>query len=176
MGHATDRPGRGVFGIGLLAVFLLCLCPALSAQSYGGLIPLEGSVIKTYYSSGSEHEAREMAQRCDRVIAFYGKLLDFEPTVKLLVLSKEDWGSFTDFPVYGMPHYDDKETLIVASRDNEFWKSFIPPLDNLPSELAQQIVNTYSDGAGNLGMRRFFDLLAIHELGHAYHMQAGLNT
>src|SRR5690606_41773269 len=72
----------------------------------------------------------------------YGELLDFEPKVTLLVLSKEDWGAFTNVPVYGMPHYDDDETLIVASQDNEFWGSFIPPLENLPRELAQDRKST----------------------------------
>lgn len=176
MGHATLGERTRILGTGPMAMFLLLLCPLLSAQTYTGLLPLEHPGTKTYYSPGSEQQAREMAQRCDRVISFYGELLDFEPKVTLLVLSKEDWGAFTNFPVYGMPHYDDDETLIVASQDNEFWGSFIPPLENLPRELAQQVSGTYSDGEGNLGMRRFFDLLAIHELGHAYHMQAGLNT
>ncbi|MBK8405213.1 MAG: hypothetical protein IPL25_14370, partial [Saprospiraceae bacterium] len=74
-----------------------------------------------------------------------------------------------------MPHYNDAKTLIVASEDNDFWKSFIPQLSQLPKELAQQISNTYSDRDNTLTMRDFFDLLAIHELGHAFHNQGGLN-
>jgi hypothetical protein len=73
-----------------------------------------------------------------------------------------------------MPHYDDAQTLIVASDDNDFWKSFIPSLDQLQSELAQQISDTYSDQNNSLTMRAFFDLLVIHELGHAFHIQGGL--
>src|SRR5690606_37925605 len=71
-------------------------------------------------------------------------------------------------------HYNDAKTLIVASEDNPFWKSFIPPLDKLPNELAQQISSTYSEKDNSLSMRGFFDLLAIHELGHAFHEQGGL--
>src|SRR5690606_12628882 len=112
-----------------------------------------------------------MAERCDKVLAFYKNHLDFEPSVNLLVLSPEDWGKYTTFPVYGMPHYDDSKTLIVASENNDFWKSFIPPVADLPQDLAQQITNTYSDKNGNISMKAFFDLLAIHELGHAYHIQ-----
>jgi hypothetical protein len=73
-----------------------------------------------------------------------------------------------------MPHYDDAQTLIVASDDNDFWKSFIPSLDQLQSELAQQISDTYNDKNNSLTMRAFFDLLVIHELGHAFHIQGGL--
>lgn len=73
-----------------------------------------------------------------------------------------------------MPHYTSDQKLIVASEDNDFWKSFIPPLEQLPSETAQLVLATYSEENGNLSMRGFFDLLAVHELGHAYHIQGGL--
>jgi len=76
--------------------------------------------------------------------------------------------------VYGMPHYTNSKTLIVASENNDFWKSFIPPLDKLPKELASAIRETYADKNKELSMEPFFDLLAIHELGHAYHKQGGL--
>jgi len=52
-----------------------------------------------------------MAQRCDNMVSFYRKSIDFESTVTLLVLSKEDWSKHTNFPVYGMPHYTDSHTL-----------------------------------------------------------------
>ena len=36
--------------------------------------------------------------------------------------------------------------------------------------------DAYGDGKGGLTMEPFFDLLAIHELGHAYTSQGGLKT
>jgi hypothetical protein len=76
-----------------------------------------------------------------------------------------------------MPHYDDKRSLlIIASENNEFWKSFIPPIEQLPKELADKISSTYVDENGGLSMQAFFDLLAIHEIGHAFHFQAGVNV
>lgn len=145
-----------------------------TAQSFKNLNQLEGYITKTYYSEGSKEQAKAMATRCDSVMLFYKSIINFQPNVTLLVLSPNDWSSYTNFPVYGMPHYNDAQTLIVASDDNDFWKSFIPPLDQLPAGLAQQISNTYSDKNNQLSMRGFFDLLAIHELGHAYHNQGGL--
>ncbi|MDP2060165.1 MAG: hypothetical protein Q8J97_10515 [Flavobacteriaceae bacterium] len=144
------------------------------AQSLENLNRLEDNKTKAYYSNGSKEQAEIMAKRCDNVISFYKSLVNFEPTVTLLVLSPDDWSKYTNFPVYGMPHYNDAKTLVVASEDNDFWKSFIPPLNQLPKELAQQISNTYSDKDNTLTMRDFFDLLAIHELGHAFHNQGGL--
>lgn len=155
-------------------ILLLFTTSTLFAQSFENLNHLEGTKTKTYYSNGSKEQAETMAKRCDNVMSFYKSLINFEPTVTLLVLSPDDWNKYTNFPVYGMPHYNDAKTLIVASEDNDFWKSFIPPLEQLPKELAQQISNTYSDKDNSLTMRGFFDLLAIHELGHAFHEQGGL--
>ncbi len=55
-----------------------------------------------------------------------------------------------------------------------FGKSFIPPLTELPAELAAKVKKAYSEKDGQLSMQPFFDLLAVHELGHAYHWQASL--
>jgi hypothetical protein len=157
-----------------LYVLLFVSVSDLSAQSFEKLNLLEGHNTKTYFSNGSKEQAETMATRCDSVISFYKSILNFKPTVTLLVLSPADWSTYTNFPVYGMPHYDDAQTLIVASDDNDFWKSFIPSLDQLQSELAQQISDTYNDKNNSLTMRAFFDLLAIHELGHAFHVKGGL--
>lgn len=158
-------------GIGIM---LVTSRVQVSAQSLENLNYLPGHHSKTYYSEGAKEQATIMATRCDSVMAFYKPLIHFEPTVTLLVLSAKDWSTYTDFPVYGMPHYNDVQTLIVAADDNAFWKSFIPDLDQLPADLAQQIASTYTDSQGSLTMRGFFDLLAIHELGHAFHTQGGL--
>lgn len=159
---------------GLCILFLLSVCFSLPAQTYEGLNQLKGHQSETYYSNGASERAKVMASRYDKVMAFYKKHITFQPQVRLLVLSPQDWSNYTNFPVYGMPHYSDKYTLIVASEDNDFWKSFIPSIEQLPKELAVQITENYSDKSGDLTMQPFFDLLAIHELGHAYHMQGGL--
>lgn len=156
--------------------FFLIMPLTMFTQSFEELNQLENHKIKSYYSNGALEAASTMTERCDKVLAFYKDHLNFEPSVILLILSPEDWNKYTDFPVYGMPHYNDNNMLIVASEDNDFWKSFIPPINDLPETLAQQIKNTYSDKNGNLSMKAFFDLLAIHELGHAYHNQGGLKV
>jgi hypothetical protein len=158
----------------ILSLCILLVAPEIEAQSYENLNRLEGRNLDTYYSEDSYGQAVHMATLCDSVMSFYDSLIQFKPSVTLLVLSPADWSKYTRFPVYGMPHYPDDKTLIVASDDNDFWKSMLPPLDQLPSELAHAISETYSDDSGNLTMRGFFDLLAIHELGHAFHEQGEL--
>ncbi len=147
------------------------------AQKYSDLTALDGYKTKVYFSIGNDVRAKTVAERMDRVLEFYNTLIAYEPEVTLLILNPVDWPKHTTFPIYGMPHYDDKRNLlIIASENNEFWKSFIPPIEQLTKELADKISSTYVDENGNLTMQAFFDLLAIHEIGHAYQFQAGLNV
>lgn len=145
------------------------------AQKYSDLTALDGYKTKVYFSTGNDVRAKTVAERMDRVLEYYNNLIAYEPEVTLLILNPVDWPKHTTFPVYGMPHYDDtRDLLIMASENNEFWKSFIPPIEQLPKELADKISSTYVDENGNLTMQAFFDLLAIHEIGHANHFQAGI--
>jgi len=157
-------------------LFLICCFSSFrtNGQSYDSLVNLQGHQAQVYYSKGALAKAKRMAAQTDAVMQFYQGLTGFTPAVVLLVLSPEDWSTYSQTPVYGMPHYTDSKTLVVAAANNDFWKSFIPPLEKLPAGLATRISATYADPKGGLTMEPFFDLLAIHELGHAYHKQAGL--
>ncbi len=177
-------PGPADFRCRLLLLRRTCpillLVTALSgnslAQDYPGLRQLPEHTTTVYYSAGAEARALQMANRLDKVLRFYDTLLQFRPVVTLLVLDTADWSRFTRFPVYGMPHYNGEKTLIVASADNAFWRSFLPPPAALPDSLANQIRAAYTGSLGQLSMESFFDLLAVHELGHAYQQQGGLQV
>jgi len=158
----------------LSAICVFVLYSQATAQSYEKLNSLPGYTARVYYSAGAEDKAKRMASQLNSVMSFCNDRIHFTPVVTLLILSPDDWSQYTDFPTYGMPHYTSNKTLVVASQDNAFWKSFVPPLDKLPVEIAQGIKQTYSDDRGGLTMEPFFDLLAIHELGHAYHIQGEL--
>ncbi|WP_333877517.1 hypothetical protein [Flavobacterium sp.] len=62
----------------------------------------------------------------------------------------------------------------MASEDNDFWRSFLPPTDRLPAALVLQLRKAYGKNDGSLSMMPFFDLLGLHEMGHSYTAQAGL--
>ena len=161
-----------------LLIFIYFLVVSTTpGQRINDLDSLGGYKTKVYFSAGNKERAQVVAERIDKVLKFYDKIIPFEPKVTLLILNPIDWPKYTTFPVYGMPHYDEtRDLLIMASENNDFWNSFIPPVDMLPKELADKIKTTYVDKNNNLTMQAFFDLLAIHELGHAYHFQAGLNV
>lgn len=158
------------------AIVFMVLAFQVSGQprEFPGLTPLEGHLTQVYFSTGSDEKAVRIANQMDHVINFYDDKLMFRPEVILLVLSPDDWGRFTNFPVYGMPHYSNNKTLIVASQNNDFWDSFIPPQESLSADIAELVSRAYSGDDGKLTMEPFFDLLAIHELGHAYHIQDNL--
>ena len=112
-------------------VLLVSLVHPSLAQNFEKLTALESKSIKVYYSAGHQQKATSITRRVEKAINFHSQLVGFKPTVTMLVLSSADWSSYTKFPVYGMPHYNDEQTLIVAAEDNPMWKSFIPPMDQL---------------------------------------------
>lgn len=159
-----------------LLILVLCLLalPDARAQSYPDLQELTGYSIKAYYSPGNAERAKIIVGRCEKTIDYVKGLVGFTPKVSVFILNPEHWKKYASFPVYGMPHYPDNERLFVAAEDNAFWKSFIPPLDQLSPDMAARVKTAYRTTDGNLSMMAFFDLLALHELGHAFHQQGGL--
>lgn len=143
----------------------------IHAQNFSKLNTLGNRSFEVYYSSGFEQRATDISSHVDRAMTFQSQLLGFKPTIILLVLSKTDWSTYTNFPVYGMPHYNDDKTLVVAAENNPFWQSFLPPLNNLSPALQKEVQHAYGTKGGEPSMQPFFDLLAIHELGHAFHLQ-----
>ena len=152
----------------IFMLYVLLLAKPVNAQSFNQLNNLPGHSVQVYYSKGFKERAFNIANRVDNAMVYYQQLLDFRPTVNFLVLDTSDWSKYTSFPVYGMPHYSNDNTLVVAAVDNPFWKSFIPPLDQLPADLRSTIQDVYKNDKGEISMQAFFDLLALHELGHAY--------
>jgi len=159
-----------------ILAFIICWTIFLDtkSQSYSDLNELTGFSIKAFYSPGNEQRAKIIVGRCEKAIKYVSGLTEFTPKVSLFILNPEHWKKYATFPVYGMPHYPDKERLVIASEDNDFWKSFIPPLDQIPVDLATKIKKAYGTADGTLSMMAFFDLLALHELGHGFHEQRGL--
>ncbi|MBK8520535.1 MAG: hypothetical protein WAT20_15820 [Ferruginibacter sp.] len=160
----------------LMTFTFFLIQPAKAQQPFQQLDSLKNEKTKVYYSAGYSKRAATIKNRVDKAMVFYQKMLEFTPEVTLLVLSADDWKKYTPLPVvYGMPHFNaGNKTLVVAAADNPFWKSFIPPVDQLPEELREKIQGAYKTADDHLSMQPFFDLLALHEVGHAFHTQAGL--
>jgi hypothetical protein len=137
---------------------------------------LPGYAFPVRHSPSVEARARVTADRVASVLDAFGPRLEIRPDVILLVLAQEDWAAHTRFPVYGLPHILGGRTLVVAGEDNPFWRHQIPDPASLPEDVGAALRRVYDDGSGGLSAAAFFDLLAIHELGHAFIDQAGVVT
>jgi hypothetical protein len=150
--------------------FLPFSISVVSAQeSFEGLNRLEGFAEIVYVSKGHEKLGKHLAGLIEGANRYMSDLVGKPaPETTLLILSKEDWGKFTNPQIiYGMPHYGGN-TLVVAAEDNDFWRANMPPLHALTPEQQEVFRQEYTNEAGELSVRPFFDVLAIHELGHGW--------
>src|SRR5690606_15438325 len=109
-----------------LLPLLICMVMTARSQDYSLLGKRQHQQFTVYYSNGYEARAEKIALLVEDAFRFYAEQLSFRPKVNLLVLAESDWNHYSKFKlVYGMPHFDDQETLIVAAADNAFWKSFL---------------------------------------------------
>jgi len=157
-----------------LTVFLL-VSHITFAQEYGSLQKLEGVSRNVFYSENAKDRAVKIQDNVAGAEQFFQQEFKVTPHYTLLVLSPEDWKKYAHpNAVYGIPHYLPDGRLVVASENNAFWKRNTPPVDRLPAELAHKMTTTYADGKGEINLTNFFDLLAVHELGHAFQNAAGM--
>lgn len=158
----------------LLIIFFLChLSIFVKAQNLNDLSKHEIG-DKFYYSNTVRESADKIISLIVEAEKYFKNLFKISPSYTLLVLNPEDWKRYAHpNAVYGIPHYNN-EQLIVAGEDNEFWKRNIPTMNLLPQELAEEYKNAYTVENGNLSLQAGFNLLAIHELGHAFQNAAGI--
>lgn len=159
----------------LLLVLLLLQYAASFAQSYEKLEKLDGISSDVYFSSQAKERAVKIATTVARAETFFQKAFQIKPKYTLLVLSPADWMTYAHpNAIYGIPHYLPDGRLIVAAEDNEFWQRNTPPVDKIPQALAQQMKQTFGNSDGTIDVTDAFDLLAVHELGHAFQDAAGM--
>jgi len=159
----------------LILCFIL-IQGTLKAQDLDNLAYLEMSSVDLYYSEGQELEGTFIGQLTDEANTYFTSVLGHTVAqTKLLVLSKTDWGIYTNPNlIYGMPHYSGNgEALIVAAEDNDFWRMQMPDVSQLKAPYKDLFPMTYTLN-GEITGRFFFDLLAIHELAHQWQFQGGI--
>lgn len=158
----------------------LLFCSFTLAQNpneASGLEELKGYTQTFYFSTGQQARATNIAQFMEDAGVFFQNEIHFTPKTTLYILAPQDWKTFAAKPlseVYGFPHNIDHEHLAIAAEDNDFWRSFLPPTEQLPEPMVLQVKKAYGKADGSLSMMPFFDLLALHEMGHSYTSQAGL--
>lgn len=138
----------------------------IDASKHEGLRTLETFPFPVRHSDGFEERADSIARRCARASRFLGEALDFEPNLALLVLSREDWNGRSEYQ-YGVPSYK-AGNLIVAGEPNEFWQGLVELLKDALPEGLEDLRKVYDQPDGDIDLAPFFDLVAVHELGHGF--------
>ena len=116
-----------------------------------------------------------IVQRCQRAYAFLQRTLGVTPTIELLILGHDDWQTIAAQQIFGMPFYSDDGTLTVAGEVTAFWASQAALVQHAPPPAARRCQRLFGQPDGTLNLQPFFDLLVVHELGHAFHSQAQCN-
>lgn len=184
MAQFNSHPYRKLvktYSISIVLLLVSCFSFAQdSAKTEPGILPLEtlkGFTQTFYYSTGRLERAKSIAVFMESAGNFFQKEIGFTPKATLFILAPQNWKAIAAKPlqdVYGFPHNTDNGRLVIAADDNDFWSGFLPPVDMLPPPLATQVAKAYRKQDSSYSMMPFFDLLALHELGHSYTSQAGL--
>ncbi len=150
---------------------------ATAATDSAALPQLPGFSQTIYYSPGQEERAKSIAVFLANAANFFQTEIGFTPNVIMYILAPQHWKSIAAKPlqdVYGFPHNIDNTRLAIAAEDNDLWRSFLPPVSQLPPPIAAQVKTAYKKQDGSYSIMPFFDLLALHEMGHSYTAQGGL--
>jgi len=144
----------------------------MSTMQRPALRSLEGVAFPVSFSAGAETRAKSMVTRCERAHRYLKDVLGFDPTLRLLVLSPDDWADHTSIQPYGMPHFVGATTIVVGAETGGFFQSIILMLDEtLTPAQRSEMEAVYGVADGQPDLSPFADLLVVHELGHLFHEQ-----
>jgi hypothetical protein len=130
-----------------------------------GLVEVPGG-LPTFASAGLEARAVAIGRLASDSYAYLADLLGLRPEAQVLVLSEADWASRSGVPLYGLPSAG-SGTLTVAGTEAPFWSetgSMVADADRAELEAA------YRAPDGSVAFGPFFDLIAVHEVAHLFHI------
>jgi hypothetical protein len=139
---------------------------------------LGGYPFEVRYGDGTRERARNAADIATEAYAYFRGLFGgFEPDIALIVVEEADWQSRQP---YGLPFFDDDDDqirpgiVVMPAGSGHFWNAIGEDLRVTSPNGYEELLATYPDGAGGLNLQPFFDLVTIHELGHAFEVLGGL--
>jgi hypothetical protein len=143
-----------------------------------GLKNLDGYPFEVRYSDGALERARTSAALAAEAYDYLSRLLSgVQPDIALIVANEADWKSRQP---YGLPFFNDDEgqirpgIVVMPAGSGTFWVAMGQELQGASPSEYPKLLAAYPDGAGGLDLQPFFDLITIHELGHAFEVFGGL--
>lgn len=142
-----------------------------------GLAQLDGYPFAVRYSDGALVRARAAAEITADAYGYLAGLFAVEPDIAVIVASEADWASRQP---YGLPFFNDDPgqirpgILVMPAASGDFWVGIGRDVRDASPRGYARLLAAYPDGAGGLDLQPFFDLVTIHELGHAFETLGGL--
>jgi hypothetical protein len=143
-----------------------------------GLVHLGGYRFDVRYSDGSLVRARAAADVAADAYDYFNRLFSrVEPDIAVIVADEADWESRQP---YGLPYFNDDDgqirpgIVVMPAGSGDFWIAMGEDLHQASPHDYPRLLATYPDGKGGLDLQPFFDLVTIHELGHAFEVLGDL--
>jgi hypothetical protein len=144
-----------------------------------GLAQLDGYPFEVRYSSGALERAQAAAEIAADAYVYFQRLLGgVGPDLALIIADRADWHSRQP---YGLPFFNDDAgqirpgILVMPAGSGEFWIGMADDLRPASPRAYGRILAAYPDGNGGVDLHPFFDLITLHELGHAFEFAGELN-
>jgi hypothetical protein len=142
-------------------------------RAASGLAHLGGYPFEVRYSDGVLERATMAADVAPAAYAYFSRVFSgIAPDIALVVVNEGDWPGRKS--PYGLPFFTDDAgeirpgVVVMPAGGGEFWVGIVQDLrDPSPRGYAELRV-AYPDGGGGVDLQPFFDLITIHELGHAF--------
>lgn len=159
----------------MAALILFVASPVQGAEQDESLQRVEALKLKKgqgrlfyYHSAGADKRAAHISQLIQEARTFFEGGLGLETDVKLAVLNEQDWRRINPNGPYGVPYVSGTPHVIFmpATDNNVITSSALAQKDNAPATLVAALRESgfsYEDWA-----RISVDVIALHELGHAY--------
>ncbi|MGC2485640.1 MAG: hypothetical protein WA359_05310 [Acidimicrobiales bacterium] len=142
------------------------------------LASLNGYPFEVRYSEGALSRARTSADIAADAYGYFADLFTgVEPDIAVIVANEDDWHSRQP---YGLPFFNDDDgqirpgIVVMPAGRGTFWIEMGEVLRETSPDQYVRLLATYPDGANGLDLQPFFDLVTIHELGHAFEVLGGL--
>jgi hypothetical protein len=142
------------------------------------LARLDGYPFEVRYSDGSLVRARAAADVAAKAYRYFGRLFaGAAPDIAIIVAGEADWSG--NGP-YGLPFFRDDAAeirpgiVLMPAGGGDFWKEIGQDIRDASPRGYAKLLGAYPDGAGGLHLQPFFDLITIHELGHAFEVLGDL--
>ncbi|MDX1439485.1 MAG: hypothetical protein R3284_06235 [Rubricoccaceae bacterium] len=178
MSHFHHAPGTWKLSW-FTALFAFAFVGTVNAQETTMLamvealeLPFIEGDVDTFHSEGYHDHATELQQLVEEAVLFFREphVLNVSLNLTLAILDPEDWARLGGRR-YGVPYVwalpeQPKVAFMPATEDSPISDMNIGMKEDVSTEILERFHNlgiSYEDAA-----RRFVELLALHEIGHAY--------